>query len=97
MRSKASIAAAHAVAPTFADTDWVGIVGAYDRLPALRESPAVRINRAVAVSFRDGPDVGLRVVDELGTPGADRLEHVVAAVRADLLRRAGRPQEAAQV
>nr|WP_238780649.1 DUF6596 domain-containing protein [Prescottella equi] len=94
---EASIAAAHAVAPTFADTDWVGIVGAYDRLPALRESPAVRINRAVAVSFRDGPDVGLRVVDELGTPGADRLEHVVAAVRADLLRRAGRPQEAAQV
>ncbi|NKU37758.1 hypothetical protein GS887_28095 [Rhodococcus hoagii] len=65
---EASIAAAHAVAPTFADTDWVGIVGAYDRLPALRESPAVRINRAVAVSFRDGPDVGLRVVDELGTP-----------------------------
>ncbi|WP_139812293.1 RNA polymerase sigma factor [Prescottella equi] len=94
---EASIAAAHAVAPTFADTDWVGIVGAYDRLPALRESPAVRINRAVAVSFRDGPDVGLRVVDELGTPGADRLEHVVAAFRADLLRRAGRPQEATQV
>ncbi|MBM4515402.1 hypothetical protein GS432_08965 [Rhodococcus hoagii] len=49
------------------------------------------------MSFRDGPDVGLRVVDELGTPGADRLEHVVAAVRADLLRRAGRPHEAAQV
>lgn len=94
---EASIAAAHAVAPTFADSDWVGIVGAYDRLPALRESPAVRINRAVAVSFRDGPDVGLRVVDELGTPGADRLEHVVAAFRADLLRRAGRPQEATQV
>ncbi|NKT20933.1 hypothetical protein GS688_25060 [Rhodococcus hoagii] len=55
---EASIAAAHAVAPTFADSDWVGIVGAYDRLPALRESPAVRINRAVAVSFRDGPTSG---------------------------------------
>ncbi|MCA1008590.1 sigma-70 family RNA polymerase sigma factor [Rhodococcus hoagii] len=92
---EASIAAAHAVAPTFADTDWVGIVGAYDRLLALRESPAVRINRAVAVSFRDGPDVGLRVVDELDSRDAVRLGHVVAAVRADLLRRAGRTSEAA--
>ncbi|WP_420881692.1 RNA polymerase sigma factor [Rhodococcus sp. (in: high G+C Gram-positive bacteria)] len=92
---EASIAAAHAVAPSFAETDWAGIVRAYDRLLALRESPAVRINRAVAVSFRDGPNAGLRAVDALGTSDADRIGHVVAAVRADLLRRAGRTAEAA--
>lgn len=91
---EASIAAAHAVAPTFADTDWSAIVAAYDRLLGFGQSPAVQLNRAVAVRFRDGPEAGIVAVDEIGGVGAAGFDHTVAAVRADLLRRSGRRRDA---
>lgn len=92
---QAVIAGAHAVAPSFEETDWATIVGTYDQLLALQDTPIVRLNRAIAVSFRDGPAEGLR---ELEAVSADRRlarAPTLAAARADLLRRMGRSGEAA--
>ena len=87
-RLQAEIAAHHATAPVAGATDWTAIVGLYD---ALRPTPVIRLNRAVAIGFRDGPDAGLAALAEVGDlPGY----HLLPAVRADLLRRAGRPTEA---
>ena len=88
---QALIAACHATAPTAADTDWARIAGLYDELLTLLPSPAVRLNRAVAVAMRDGPAAGLALLDGLAGEGHPLLP----AVRADLLRRAG--QRAAAV
>jgi len=85
---QAAIAAVHADAPTWADTDWAQVVALYDQLPA---TPVVALNRAVAVAELDGPSVGLALVDRIGL---DRSP-VFHAVRADLLRRLDRPAEAA--
>lgn len=87
---QALIAAEHAIAPTTADTDWPRIVERYDELLALADSPVVRLNRAVAVAEADGPLAGLRDLDGIELPG-----HRVAGVRAELLGRAGRTDEAA--
>ena len=89
---QAEIAARHATAPDAAATDWAGIVAAYDALLAVAPTPVVRLNRAVAVGFRDGPAAGLAAVD--GIAGLDGYP-LLPAVRADLLRRAGRDAEAA--
>src|SRR6185312_10410112 len=62
---QASIAAAHAVARTPEATDWNRIVGLYDLLAEADPSPVVDLNRAVAVSMRDGPEAGLALVDSL--------------------------------
>jgi RNA polymerase sigma-70 factor, ECF subfamily len=58
-------------------------------------SPVVHLNRAVAVAMADGPEAGLALVDELMSTGGLAGYHLVDATRADLLRRAGRPGEAA--
>jgi RNA polymerase sigma-70 factor (ECF subfamily) len=86
---QALIAACHATAPSPASTDWAQIVRLYDRLVVLVPSSTVRLNRAIAVAMRDGPVVGLALLDEVGG------HPLLAAARADLLRRAGRPAEAA--
>ncbi|QSE90972.1 sigma-70 family RNA polymerase sigma factor [Rhodococcus pseudokoreensis] len=92
--AQATIAAAHATAPNWEATDWGTVVAGYDELAAYGDSPAVRLNHAVAVSFRDSPDAGLAEVDALaGEPRLART-HTLHATRADLLRRAGRPAEA---
>ncbi len=91
---QAAIAACHVVAPTDRETDRAEIVRLYDQLVALVPSPMVRLNRAVAVAMADGPEAGLALVDELGTTGDLAGHHLLAATRADLLRRAGRPTEA---
>jgi RNA polymerase sigma-70 factor (ECF subfamily) len=62
---QAGIAAAHAVARTYADTDWAGIVSLYDALLDLEPSPVVALNRAIAVSRAQGPDAGLRELESL--------------------------------
>ena len=86
---QALIAACHATAPTAADTDWPRILGLYDELVAVLPSPAARVNRAVAVGMARGPRAGLDAL-------ADVPDHpLVPAVRADLLRRLGRTDEAA--
>ncbi|TYP84621.1 RNA polymerase sigma factor [Blastococcus xanthinilyticus] len=87
---QAAIAAVHGDAATAAGTDWRQVVALYDQLLALTRSPVVALNRAVAVAELDGPAAGLALVEELELPH----EHLLPAVRADLLRRAGRPAEA---
>ena len=93
---QAVIAALHATAPTWEQTDWAGICLAYDRLIALTESPVARANRALAIGFRDGFAAGLAALDEVaGDPRLSR-SNTVASIRADLLRRAGKRAEALQ-
>ena len=91
---QAVIAALHATAPSWAQTDWTTICAAYDRLVQLTDSPVVRANRALAVGFRDGPDAGLVALEIVAHDPRLAPSNLVATVRADLLRRAGRPTEA---
>ncbi|MEI2778484.1 MAG: sigma-70 family RNA polymerase sigma factor [Tetrasphaera sp.] len=88
----AAINAVHTSAPAAAATDWSQIIALYDRLVALDPSPIVRLNRAVAVAERDGPQLALAEVDRL----AAALDgyHAYHATRADLLRRLGRAEQA---
>jgi RNA polymerase sigma-70 factor (ECF subfamily) len=91
---QAVIAALHATAASWEDTDWITICTAYDRLLELTGSPVAGANRALAVGFRDGPDAGLVALDEVARDPRLTRSNLVATVRADLLRRAGRPSEA---
>lgn len=91
---RARIAECHAVAPTFADTDWRTIVTCYDRLLAIEPSHAVELNRAVAVASADGPEAGLAIVDRLAAAGALPASHLLPSVRGGLLARLGRVAEA---
>jgi RNA polymerase sigma-70 factor, ECF subfamily len=91
---QAVIAALHATAPSWEQTDWTAICTAYDRLVQMTDSPVVRANRALAVGFRDGPDSGLAALDKVAHDPRLARSNLVATVRADLLRRAGRPVEA---
>jgi RNA polymerase sigma-70 factor, ECF subfamily len=87
---QALIAAQHATARSPAETDWARIVTLYDRLLALLPSATVRLNRAIAIAMRDGPAAGLDLLPDVG-------DHpLLPATRADLLRRLGRPAEAAE-
>jgi RNA polymerase sigma-70 factor, ECF subfamily len=88
---QAAINAVHSDAPTAADTDWRQILALYDQLLAMTPSPVVALNRAIALAEVDGPDAALAIVDGLDLGGY----HVFHATRADLLRRAGRPGDAA--
>ena len=91
---QAAISAVHAEAATPAATDWNEIVGLYDVLLRTDPSPIVELNRAVAVAMRDGPDVGVKLIDEIFAHG-DLLDYRLAhAARADLCRRLGRLQDA---
>jgi RNA polymerase sigma-70 factor (ECF subfamily) len=88
---QAAIAACHALAPSYRDTDWTAIVSWYDVLLTVQDTPVVRLNRGVAVAERDGPRAGLAAVD--GLVGLERyaLWH---ATRAALLDRLDRGDEA---
>lgn len=90
----AAIAAVHAEAPTFEDTDWPEIVGLYDVLAARWPSPVVALNRAVAVGFAAGPAAGLDALDALADDPRLAAYGYLAAARGELLRRAGRHDEA---
>jgi RNA polymerase sigma-70 factor (ECF subfamily) len=89
---QAAINAVHASAPDTASTDWRQVVALHDQLLALTPSPTVALNRAVALAETEGPAAALEIVDAL----AERLEryHLLHAVRADLLGRLGRDDEA---
>jgi RNA polymerase sigma factor (sigma-70 family) len=91
---QAAIAACHARAPTADDTDWARIAALYDALAQLAPSPVVELNRAVAVSRAFGPGAGLEIVDALVEQGDLERYHLLPAVRADLLVRLGRAEEA---
>jgi RNA polymerase sigma-70 factor (ECF subfamily) len=91
---QAAIAAEHARAPTPEATDWRRIVDLYDLLAVAAPGPVVRLNRAVAVALAHGEEFGL----ELMAPLDDELDgyHLLHSARADLLRRLGRDEEAAE-
>jgi RNA polymerase sigma-70 factor, ECF subfamily len=91
---QAVIAALHATATSWEQTDWRTICVAYDTLSAMTDSPVVRANRALAVGFRDGPDAGLAALEKVAHDPRLARSNLVASVRADLLRRAGRRDEA---
>jgi RNA polymerase sigma-70 factor (ECF subfamily) len=91
---QAAISAEHAVAASFASTNWAKIVGLYDLLLAASQSPVVALNRAAALSMRDGPAVALAEIDSI-LAGNELVDyHLAHAARADMLRRLGRTNEA---
>jgi RNA polymerase sigma-70 factor (ECF subfamily) len=92
---QAGIAAVHATSPSIADTDWPRLLALYDQLLAVAPSPVAALNRAIALSMVEGPEAGLASVNTLSTDPALRSYHLLPAVRADLLRRLGRTEEAA--
>jgi RNA polymerase sigma-70 factor (ECF subfamily) len=92
---QAAIAAVHAEAPTWEDTDWAEIVGLYDVLRQLWPSAVVELNRAVAIGFRDGPEAGLAALSPLLDEPALGTYAYLSAARADFLRRLERWAEAA--
>ena len=93
---RAMLAALHAGAPSWAETNWSAIVAVYDSLLAASSDPVLALNRAAAVAERDGPTEGLALVDALAADHADALDgyHYLHAARADLLVRLDRPAEA---
>jgi RNA polymerase sigma factor (sigma-70 family) len=91
---QAAIAACHAQAYAYEDTDWRQIATLYGLLAARSPSPVVELNRAVAVSMADGPAPALEIVDTLTAEPALRDYHLLPSVRGDLLARLGRTAEA---
>jgi RNA polymerase sigma factor (sigma-70 family) len=91
---QAAIAACHAHAYTYEETDWTSIATLYGLLAARAPSPVVELNRAVAVSMTEGPAAGLALVDALASEPTLRTYHLLPSVRGDLLARLGRTTEA---
>jgi len=87
---QAAINAVHSAAPSVAATDWPAIVRLYDQLLTLAPTPVVALNRAVAVAEVSGPAVALPLVEDLKLV----RYHLFHAIRADLLKRLGRTEEA---
>ncbi|MER8033728.1 RNA polymerase sigma factor [Streptomyces hydrogenans] len=91
---QAAIAACHARAASYRETDWAVIAGLYGRLMERAPSPVVELNRAVAVSMTEGPAAALALVDALAAEPALARYHLLPSVRGDLLARLGRVGEA---
>ena len=91
---QAAIAALHAQAPAYDDTDWPQIVVLYDALLRAWPSPVVALNRAIAVAMVNGPEAGLAALDALAGDGRLAGYRYLPAARADMLRRLGRTAEA---
>ncbi|MGA8295543.1 MAG: RNA polymerase sigma factor [Acidimicrobiales bacterium] len=91
---QAAIAACHAQAENFDQTNWVRIAALYDALAQIAPSPIVDLNRAVGLSMAYGPDVGLEAVRALESDPFLSDHHLLAAARADLYARLGRRAEA---
>ena len=93
---EAAIAAEHCKAARAEDTNWEEIVKLYDLLAELMPSPIVSLNRAVAVAMARGPRPALELIDELAAAGELDEYHLLHAARADMLRRLGSNDEAAE-
>jgi RNA polymerase sigma-70 factor, ECF subfamily len=91
---QAAIAALHARAPNYEDTDWKQIAGLYEVLLRISPSPVIELNHAAAISMVDGPARALDLVDALCARGGLDGYELIPAVRADLLRRLGRREAA---
>ncbi|HEY2947042.1 MAG TPA: sigma-70 family RNA polymerase sigma factor [Micromonosporaceae bacterium] len=81
---QAAIAACHALAASYAETDWDAVISWYDVLLTVHDTPIVRLNRAAAVAERDGPAAGLALVDQISDLTRYPWWH---ATRAELLHR----------
>ena len=90
---QAAIAAVHGEAKTADATDWPQIVGLYEVLLRMEPTPVVELNRAVAIAMRDGPQVGLTLIDAILQRGELRDYHLAHSARADLLRRMNKRDE----
>ncbi len=90
---QAHLAACHATAPTWADTDWDRIIGLYELLLTLAPNPAVALNRAIAVAERDGATAALAALEDIDAMSQSHLWH---AARADALRQLGQREQARQ-
>jgi len=86
---QAAIAALHAQAPRFEDTDWPQIAVLYGELARRAPSPVIEINRAVAVGMADGPQAGLKILEPVLAAGTLAGYAPLHAAHADLLDRAG--------
>jgi RNA polymerase sigma-70 factor (ECF subfamily) len=93
---EAAIAAEHCKAPRPEDTNWLQIVQLYDLLAEIMPSPIVLLNRSVAVAMAHGPQAALELIDELAATGELDEYHLLHAARADMLRRLGSNDEAAE-
>lgn len=91
---EAGIAAIHCKAPAFEATDWGAILKLYDLLYRIRPTPIVALNRAIAVGLLEGPNRGLAELDRLPRPNRLKDYPFLPAARGELLRRAGREDEA---
>lgn len=91
---QAAIAACHARAVRYEDTDWRTVATLYGHLAKAAPSPVVELNRAVAVSMAEGPAAGLALTDALAREPAMAGYHLLPSVRGDLLERLGRAGEA---
>lgn len=86
---QAAISAVHAEANTPAETDWSQIIALYDVLLRISSTPVVQLNRAVAVSMRDGPQAGLAIIDGMLLRGELADYYLAHSARGELLRRLG--------
>ena len=93
---QAAIAALHAEAPSYDETDWAQILKLYDELLRIWPSGVVALNRAVALSMVDGPEAALDAVEALERDGRLGGYRYLPATKAELLRRLGRDAEAAE-
>lgn len=93
---QAAIAALHATARRYEDTDWPQIITLYDALMRVWPSPVVALNRAIALAMVLGPAVGLSEIEELESDGRLEGYRYLPATKADLLRRLDRRGEAAE-
>jgi RNA polymerase sigma factor (sigma-70 family) len=89
---QAHLSAAHSTAPSWQETDWGRIVGLYDLLDSITSNPVIALNRAVALTERDGPEAGLAALETIH--GLER-SHLWHAALADNLLRLGRTNDAA--
>ncbi len=94
---EAAIAARHAMARSFAETDWASIRELYDLLLRLRPTPVVALNRAIAVGMAEGPDAGLRALAEIEDRERLRRYPFLPAAMAEFELRAGRADRAADL
>lgn len=92
---QAAIAAVHAEAASYDDTDWPQIAALYDVLLFITPSPVVAVSRAIAHGMANGPQAGLNALEAIPFDPHLKDYAVVPAARADLLRRCGRYTEAA--
>jgi RNA polymerase sigma factor (sigma-70 family) len=90
----AAVAAVHAEAASWEETDWTEIIALYDMLLVSWPSPVVALNRAVAVGIARGPEAGLRALEQLGPESQLSDYNYLASTRADFLRQLDRRDEA---